>query len=109
VRLIPPSISDEASEGERLVFRALAAADGAITTDSTFITFTVGDSNIAASQDTCASLIGDSNGDCRINLIDFSIMAYWYQRPNPPVTVDLNHDGVVNLVDFSILAYYWTG
>ena len=28
MRLIPPSISDEASEGERLVFRALAAADG---------------------------------------------------------------------------------
>ncbi len=52
---------------------------------------------------------GDSNNDKRVNLIDFSIIAYWYKRPSPPVTVDLNNDGEVTLVDFSIMAYYWTG
>lgn len=52
---------------------------------------------------------GDLNNDKRVNLIDFSILAYWYQRPSPPATVDLNNDGKVNLVDFSIMAYYWTG
>jgi len=52
---------------------------------------------------------GDSNNDKRVNLIDFSITAYWYKRPSPPATVDLNNDGEVTLVDFSIMAYYWTG
>lgn len=53
--------------------------------------------------------IADLNGDGKVNLIDFSIIVYWYQRSNPPVHVDLNDDGVVDLADFSILAYYWTG
>ena len=52
---------------------------------------------------------GDMNNDKRVNLVDFSVVAYWYKRPSPPATVDLNNDGKVDLVDFSILAYYWTG
>lgn len=51
----------------------------------------------------------DLNNDKRINLIDFSILAYWYQKSTPPPAVDLNNDNKVNLIDFSILAYYWTG
>jgi hypothetical protein len=51
----------------------------------------------------------DLNTDDKVNIIDFSIMAYWYNRKNPPKSVDFNHDGVFNLADFSILAYYWTG
>ena len=54
-------------------------------------------------------LIGDLNNDGRVNLIDFSIMAFWYGKPNFPTHVDLNNDGRVNLVDFSIMAYHWTG
>lgn len=52
---------------------------------------------------------GDLNNDKKVNLVDFSILAYWYQRPSPLATVDLNNDGKINLVDFSIMAYYWTG
>lgn len=52
---------------------------------------------------------GDFNNDKRVNLIDFSIAAYWYKRSSPPATVDLNNDGRIDLVDFSIMAYYWTG
>jgi hypothetical protein len=51
----------------------------------------------------------DLNSDTKINLEDFSIMAYWYKRDNFPATVDLNNDGTINLTDFSILAYCWTG
>lgn len=51
----------------------------------------------------------DLNNDNKINLIDFSIMAYWYKQASPPPVVDLNGDKTVNLIDFSILAYYWTG
>jgi len=54
-------------------------------------------------------LKGDFNKDGRVNIIDFSIIAYWYKRPNPPAEVDLNKDGQVDLTDISILVYYWTG
>jgi hypothetical protein len=52
---------------------------------------------------------GDVNNDCKVNLVDFSIVAYWYNRSSPPQKVDINGDGKVNLVDFSILAFNWTG
>lgn len=51
----------------------------------------------------------DLNDDGRVNLLDFSIMAYWYKRLGFPVKVDLNTDSKVNLTDLSILAYCWTG
>ena len=51
----------------------------------------------------------DFNQDSRINLVEFSIAAYWYKRPNPPKFIDMNGDNKVDLFDFSILAYYWTG
>jgi hypothetical protein len=42
-------------------------------------------------------------------LIDFSIAAYWYKRPSVPENVDINSDGKVDLIDFSIMAFHWTG
>jgi hypothetical protein len=56
-----------------------------------------------------AALRGDLNKDGRVNLTDFSILAYWHDRSSPPASVDLNGDGTITLVDFSILTYYWTG
>lgn len=50
----------------------------------------------------------DVNGDGAVDLLDFSILAYWYGRPHPPQEIDLNHDGKISLIDFSVLAYYWT-
>jgi hypothetical protein len=41
--------------------------------------------------------------------VDFSVVAYWYKRTGPPANVDLNKDGRVDLIDFSIMAYNWTG
>lgn len=49
----------------------------------------------------------DFNGDGRVNLVDFSILLYWWGKPNP--CVDQNQDGIVNFPDFSIMLYYWTG
>jgi len=51
----------------------------------------------------------DLNNDDRVNLLDFSIMAFWYKRIGFPQKVDLNTDNNVNLTDLSILAYCWTG
>ena len=57
---------------------------------------------------------GDLNNDNYVNLIDFSIAAYWYGRVlssdfREIEKEKLNGDGLINLVDFSILGYYWTG
>ena len=70
--------------------------------------FKVGDKTIT--KDTTAPLIEtDLNQDGYVNIVDFSIMAYWYKKISPPAYVDLNKDGIVSIVDFSIMAYYWTG
>lgn len=60
----------------------------------------------------CAT--GDLNCDGKVNLIDFSIAAFWYQKPLSAefkfIELErLNGDSKVDLVDFSIMAYHWTG
>ena len=76
---------------------------------SNVISFKVGTKNIAAALPTKVLIKGDMNNDRRVNLVDFSIAAYWYKRSSPPTSVDLNGDGKVDLIDFSITAFYWTG
>lgn len=52
----------------------------------------------------------DYNRDGRINIVEVSIMLYWFNKPVPAgFFLDLNGDGKVDIADFSILAYYWTG
>ncbi len=75
---------------------------------STLIKFVIGNLNIFNTK-TLSSIPGDCNADKIINLIDFSVLAFWYGKSNPPRCVDINRDNIINLVDFSILAFYWTG
>jgi len=75
---------------------------------SKVVSFKVGDKTVLKAPQKTA-IKADLNGDKRVNLVDFSILAYWYKRPSPPKNVDLNGDGKVDLIDFSIMAYYWTG
>jgi cysteine-rich repeat protein len=53
----------------------------------------------------------DLNRDGKVNLIDFSILIFWWGTPggssNPPA--DINNNGKVGLEDFSILLFNWTG
>jgi cysteine-rich repeat protein len=53
----------------------------------------------------------DLNRDTKINLVDFSILIFWWQTnggdSNPPA--DINGNGRVSLEDFSILLFNWTG
>ena len=51
----------------------------------------------------------DSNQDGRVDLIDFSILIFWFNKSLVPPDIDCNADGKVDIVDFSIVAYYWTG
>jgi hypothetical protein len=49
----------------------------------------------------------DLNGDKKVNLIDFSILMYYWNTNN--TCADQNKNGKVDLPDFSIMMYYWTG
>lgn len=92
--------------------KSKAAVAGEISDFGKTVGFAVGDKTISKQEGLqCGTLIGDLNCDGRVNLIDFSIMAYWYQRTlvGKGTKADLNRDGKVNLTDFSILAAHWTG
>lgn len=53
----------------------------------------------------------DLNRDGKVNLVDFSILVFWWGTPggnsNPPA--DINQNAKVGLEDFSILLFNWTG
>ena len=92
--------------------KSKATVGGAISSFGKMVGFAVGTKNVVkAAQE---FLKGDLNADGRVNLVDFSIAAYWYKRPiSAEFAVKekerLSGDGKVDLIDFSIMAYYWTG
>lgn len=53
----------------------------------------------------------DSNKDGRVNIIDFSILLYWWNAKSAKGLdiADINRDGKVNIVDFSIMLFQWSG
>ena len=53
----------------------------------------------------------DLNRDGSINLIDFSILIFWWQTNggDSDPSADINGNGQVSLEDFSILLFNWTG
>jgi hypothetical protein len=56
-------------------------------------------------------LNADLNRDGKINLIDFSILLFWWgtNGGDSDPSADINGDTRVNLTDFSILLFNWTG
>jgi hypothetical protein len=75
---------------------------------SKLVKFIIGEANVP-NVDIVENIPGDCNYDSIINLVDFSVLAFWYGKANPPVCVDTNKDNKIDLVDFSILAFWWTG
>jgi hypothetical protein len=91
-----------------------AALLGDISSFSKSVGFTVGSKTILAETPSTCPPKADMNGDCRVNLIDFSVVAYWYKRNldadfKQEELAALSGDGKIDLVDFSIMAFYWTG
>jgi hypothetical protein len=94
-------------KGQHLT-KSKAAIGGVVSSFSKTVSFAVGTKTIFATPEK-APAKGDTNNDKRVNLVDFSVAAYWYKRSSPPSSVDLNGDSKVDLIDFSIMAFYWTG
>lgn len=106
----------ETKDLEKLEYLVKAKAktkDGQKQTDySNTISFRVGEQNIEG-EDT-EFMKGDMNQDSKVNLVDFSVAAFWYGRSisNSFKIIEVRHgsgDRDIDLVDFSIIAYHWTG
>lgn len=109
--------SEILEKGEHTTRSQFMTLDGILSSFSESLAFRVGDADIAfgpirrpraAIPERAVS--GDINGDGKTNIVDFSIMLFFWNQRNPsnPAS-DLNGDGIVNLFDFSIMLFWWTG
>jgi hypothetical protein len=105
--------TDILEKGDHFTKSKSILANQMVSNYSRVVSFKVGDRTVSKEvKKVCGK--ADLNCDGRVNLIDFSIAAYWYKRKLSPAFAliekeRLNGDGKVDLVDFSIMAYYWTG
>ena len=88
-------------------YKARAKATQGQTISTSFSNYTLYGVGQAASR----PLNADLNRDGKINLVDFSILLFWWNTNGgtSDPSADINADGKVNLVDFSILLFNWTG
>jgi len=77
--------------------------------------FVIGVKNVTRVVDKASTgvVTGDLSGDGKVDMKDFSILAYWFKRASSPAFADLEKralggTGTVTLRDFSILAYHWS-
>lgn len=84
--------------------KSKASLNGEISPFGKSISFAVGNKTVSP-KGKCG--IGDLNCDGKVNLVDFSIMLYWWEKPSD--TADLNLNNTVDLPDFSIMLYHWSG
>ena len=109
-------------KGDHTTRTQTVTPDGAKSPFSESIGFKVGDADVAfkrliqqviqkvALSSGVCSKNGDINNDKKINLIDFSIMLFFWNQRNPSnACADINGDKIVNLFDFSIMLFWWTG
>jgi hypothetical protein len=105
--------TDILEKGDHFTKSKSILANQLVSNYSRVVSFKVSDKTVSKeAKKICGK--ADLNCDGRVNLIDFSIAAYWYKRKLSPTFAliekeRLNGDGKVDLVDFSIMAYYWTG
>lgn len=88
---------------------ARTAVHGITSAPSIGVQLGVGARTVAAQPFVLCQVLADFNHDCRVDLIDFSILLYWFDTPKSPAHLDLSGDGAVTLVDFSIMMYHWNG
>lgn len=51
----------------------------------------------------------DLNYDCKVDLIDLSILLYYYEQTGPGIArYDFNENSLVDFPDVSIMMFYWT-
>lgn len=52
----------------------------------------------------------DFSGDCKVDIVDLSILLFYYERSGSEITrYDLNDNNIIDFPDVSVLMFYWTG
>lgn len=69
----------------------------------------VGGTTILPVQSSPCDTAGDSTNDCKVNFLDFSLLLWAYLYNPLLATFDYDNNGKIDLIDFSIMAYHWTG
>lgn len=93
-------------EGEHSVRVSAVSPEGFVSVMSQAVKFLLGeDKQETAPGQVCKN--GDINKDNKVDLVDFSILLYWWKKPHQ--CADQNKDGISDIIDFSIMLYYWTG
>ncbi len=99
--------TSQVSIAEHILRARSVTGTSPLTTESPFSTSL----QLFVGVDGQASTPSDLNRDGFVNLIDFSILIFWWQTnggdSDPPA--DINGNGSVSLEDFSILLFNWTG
>jgi cysteine-rich repeat protein len=93
--------------GEYLLRARYVRGEGLLVTESSFSSSL----SLFVGVEGRATTPSDLNRDGSVNLIDFSILIFWWQTAggdsNPPA--DINGNGNVGIEDFSIMLFNWTG
>lgn len=92
----------ELDEGTHTSRAKATSPEGLLSSYSQSLSFNVGKPLV---EGVCPN--ADLNGNGRVNLVDFSILLYWWGKSN--ACADQNQNGVVDLADFSVMMYWWTG
>lgn len=97
-------------KGQYTVY-ARATVSGSSTPNSFSVPFRIGDNTVEPPPPATCGKRSDLNCDGKVNLIDFSILLYFWDlndfSRNPRADIDQNGD--VGLRDLSIMLYDWTG
>jgi hypothetical protein len=87
------TLTTQLTPGNHTAYVVASGPSGLISAPSQTVSFTV----------TC--LIADYDCSSHVDMVDFSILMYYWGTSNP--TADLNGDHIVDLTDFSIMMFYW--
>lgn len=95
----------ELGVGSHIAQAQATAPSTAVSELSSAVGFSVG-----ASSPCSGSTPGDINCDGSVDIVDFSILLFYWNVTNPAnARADINGDTTVNVTDFSIMLFYWTG
>lgn len=99
--------TDALASAEYTVRARSVTGSGGLTTESSFSNSL----QLFVGVDGTPSSSADLNRDERVDLVDFSILVFWWgtDAGDSDPSADINQDSSVNLADFSILLFNWTG
>lgn len=98
--------ADDLQTGDHVARSKAEDPEGLISEFSNSVAFTVA----SVTNPNAGYIDADINMDGNVDIIDFSILLYYWLQRNPAnARADINHDSTVNIIDFSVMLYFWTG